>query len=349
MVTIHDVARAAGVGIGTVSRVLSGSSLVAPETRRRIQAAIEQLDYRPNRAARALSSGRTQTIEVLVPLFTRYFYVEVLCGIEAAITETGYSLVLQTVERPSERDQAFANPSPRRRADGLLIVSLTPTPELVRQLMLRSLPAVLVDGEHPDLPSVSVDHEEAARRAVRHLMELGHERIALVDRLEDPFTPGTLSGRQRGYRAALDEAGVPPRPGYEIVTDYSREEGRIAVEKLMLVAEPPTAILAGSDAQAAGALEAARHLGRRVPDDLAVVGYNDVEIAEYLSLTTMRVPMREMGRRGVALLLGLVNGAAPRTALQRVSAELVVRSTCGAKRRSTWSPTHRQDAPASGL
>src|SRR5579875_3078668 len=150
--TIRDLAREAGVGVGTASRVLTGNPLVAAATRARVHAAMERLGYRPSRVARALSQRRTDTLGVLVPLFTRYFYVEVLRGIEVALADSHYALLIRTIERLADRDRAFADPCPPGQADGLLVVSLTPTAEMLGRLAQAGCPAVLVDSADPRLP-----------------------------------------------------------------------------------------------------------------------------------------------------------------------------------------------------
>lgn len=328
--TIRDVAREAGVGVGTVSRVLSGGARVAPETRRRVEAAIERLDYRPSAAARALSRRRTQTIEVLVPMIVRHFYVEILRGVELGLAETDYTLIVRAVERAADRDRVFDDIRQRGRSDGLLIFALAPTEALLAHLDRARLPAVLVDCEHPALPSVSVDHRAAIRLAVRHLVDLGHQRIALVDRHQDPFTPLDPSARQQGYREVLLEAKLTLRAEYEHITEFTPEAAGAALCRLLDLAERPTGLCTGSDAQAIGVLEAARRRGHRVPEDLAVVGYSDIEFAEYLGLTTVRLPVQEMGRRGLEFLLAEIEtrGSAPR--LLTLPAELVVRRTTAA-------------------
>jgi DNA-binding LacI/PurR family transcriptional regulator len=329
MVTIQDVARVAGVGVGTASRALSGNRHVADETRAHVQSVADLLGFRPNRIARAFSRGRTQTLEVLVPLVTQHFYVEVLRGIEEALSVTEYSLLIRSIERRNDRDRVLREVELRGRVDGALMVSLNPTRGLIGRASEAAMPLVLVDAEHPRLPSVGVDHAAAAASAVRHLLALGHRRIALVDHPEDPFAPVYPDARHRGYRAALAEAGLEARPEYEKVTDFSPHAGAEAVRELLALPAPPTAVFAGSDSQAIGILEAAREAGRRVPEDLAVVGYNDIEVAAHLGLTTVHIPMREMGRRGVDLLLQSIEhpGAAPERLL--VPAELVIRRTSG--------------------
>ena len=331
MVTIQDVARVAGVGVGTASRALSGNPHVADDTRAYVRSVADQLGFRPSRIARAFSRGRTQTLEVLVPLVTQHFYVEVLRGIEEALGATEYSLLIRSIERRTDRERVLREVELRGRVDGALMVSLNPTRGLIGRVSEAALPLVLVDADHQRLPTVSVDHAAAAATAVRHLLGLGHRRIALVDHPEDPFAPVYPDARHRGYRAALAEAGLKPRAEYEHVTDFSPQAGAAALRELLSLGSPPTAVFAGSDSQAIGILEAAREAGRRVPEDLAVVGYNDIEVAAYLGLTTVHIPMREMGRRGIDLLLqSIENPGAPPQRLV-LPAELVIRRTSGGR------------------
>jgi len=327
--TIRDVAREAGVGIGTVSRVLSGSPLVAETTRAHVWDVARRLAYHPSSAARALPRGRSHVLEIIVPLFTRFFSIEVIRGIEEALARSDYSLVIRSVEDPGERNRVFREARRPGQVDGGLLVSLTPTRPLVAHFRTAGLPLVLIDVEYSTLPSVTVDHEAAARLAVQHLIGLGHERIALVGRAEDPFTLDVPDARQRGYLAALQEAGIQPRPEYQRTTDYSPEAGNAAMERLLALKRPPTAVFCASDAQALGVLEAARRRGRLVPEDVAVVGYNDVEVAQYLGLTTVRIPMRAMGQRGAELLLRTLEEPERPPDHIRLAAELVVRRTSG--------------------
>jgi LacI family transcriptional regulator len=329
MPTIHEVAREAGVGSGTASRALSGNSHVSEATRQRVVAAAERLGFRPSPIARAFSRGRTDTVQVVVPLITQHFYVEVLRGIEAALAETELAMLIRTIERRADRDRVLADRDLRRRIDGALLVSLVPGRGLVSRVMAARLPMVLVDAEHARFSSVGVDHEAAALMAVRHLIELEHRRIALVDRPEDPFAPVYPDARHRGYRLALASAGIPIRPEYELVTDFSPQAGAVAIRQLLQLAEPPTAVFAGSDTQALGILDAAREAGRRVPEDLAVIGYNDVEVAAYLGLTTVHVPMRELGRRALDLLVRTIEEPDLPRERVRLPAELVVRRSSG--------------------
>jgi DNA-binding LacI/PurR family transcriptional regulator len=328
--TIRDVAREAGVGLGTVSRVLGGSPHVSDGTRQRVTAAIERLGFHPSPSARALSRGRTQMIEVVVPLLTRYYYFEVLRGVLVAVANTDYCLNIRVLERPADRERAFVEIDRRGHPDGLLLVRVRPSDELLARLARAGVRAALVDAPHPELPNVGADHRAAATMMMEHLLSLGHRRVALADRPDDPFDASVLRARRQGYRDALARAGIGHRPEYEPPADWSAEGGAAALDALLALPEPPTAVVAGSDTQAIGVLERARQRGLSVPEDLAVCGYGDIELARYLGLTTVRVPMRAMGERAVALLLEAIEGPGGTPAQMRLPAELVVRSTCGA-------------------
>lgn len=330
-VTIQEVARHAGVGVGTVSRVLNKHRHVSDATRQRVLAAIEELDYRPDLAARGLRMGRTHTIGVLVPFFTHHFFIEILRGAERALAQTDYSLVVFDVERPEERDAYLREAALSQRLDGLLVISLVPHPGDLERFRERGFPVVLVDAHHDDFSSIEIDHRQAATAAVHHLLDLGHSRIGFIDRLEDPFTPMYSPGRQDGYRGALTQRGIPVWPEYVFVEEFSRQGGYRGGKRLLALPDPPTAIFTATDIQAIGAIEAVWESGGRVPDDIAVVGYNDVEIAEYLGLTTMSLPTEEMGRRGVEVLIATIEGRQEAPVHIRLSADLVVRASCGAQ------------------
>ena len=332
MATIADVAREAGVGIGTVSRVLNGSPLVSEATRARVLAVMQRLDYQPSPIARAFGARRTHTLELIVSLFTRGHFVDILRGIEQALADTVFKLVVRTVEDEAERERVFDECCGSAQSDGVLIVSMLPTDRLVARLARDGVPAVLVNLVDSRLWSVSVDHDLAAAEAVAYCVRLGHARIALLDRAADPFDPDGPGLCQVGYRKALAEAGVSVSPAYELRGKLSVAGGAAALETLVELSQPPTAIIAASEVQAIGVLEAARQLGRAVPDELSVVGYNDSEMAAYLGLTTMRVPLRELGRRSTeALLAALAEpDGVPRT--NYLASELVRRRTCGVPR-----------------
>ena len=331
MVTIADVAAHAGVGAGTVSRVLNNSPQVRDETRARVLSAIELLDYRPNSFARALSRGRCQTVGVVVPSFTQPSAVERLRGVVAALHGSLYDLVLFNVETPVHRDEQFASLSRRDRADGLLVISLPPPRRELKLLRAAGVPVVLVDAKGRGVASVVTDDVEGGRMATRHLASLGHERIAFIgDDPSNPFGFTSSAQREKGYREALSEAGIRFRGPLVRHGAHDRKVGRRLTEALLAQRTPPTAVFAASDVQALGALEAARAAGLRVPQDLSVVGFDDIELSAYARITTVRQPLFQSGYRGAERLLAALGGDHDGdTAVEELPLELVTRETTG--------------------
>jgi DNA-binding LacI/PurR family transcriptional regulator len=325
--TISDVARRAGVGTGTVSRVLNGSPRVSPATHARVREAIEHLGYRRNAAARSLSLGRSQSVGVVAPFFTTPSVVERLRGVSARLAAHGYDLVLFAVETPAQRRAVFREFARRDRVTGLLVISLPLTDEEVGTLRAERLPAVLVDVGHPGLPSVGTDDVRGGELAGEHLIGLGHERIGFVgDAAENPFGFTSSEHRRAGLRRALARAGLPAGEGWERVGIHGRAPAREMAADLLARADRPSAVFAASDIQALGVLEAARDAGLRVPEDLAVIGFDDVELAGLLGLSTVRQPLARTGELGAALLVAVLeDSAAPDEALPAL--EVVRRRT----------------------
>jgi DNA-binding LacI/PurR family transcriptional regulator len=329
VVTIADVAAYAGVGAGTVSRVLNNSPRVSEATRARVMAAIDVLDYRPSPLAQGLSRGRCQTLGAVVPFFTHASAVERLRGVVAGLDGSRYDLVLFNVESPVHRDEHLASLTRRDRADGLLVVSLPPPARDLERLATAGVPVVLLDARGDGVPAVVTDDVEGGRIATRHLLALGHERIAFIG--DDPANPFgfTSSGeREQGYRESLAEVGLTPGPEDVCHGPHVREVARRRAAELLARADRPTAVFAASDTQALGVLEAARAAGLSVPEDLSVVGFDDIEVSSYAGLTTVRQPLFESGRTAVALLLeALVSEDPPPADVHELGLDLVVRAT----------------------
>jgi len=335
--TIRDVAQKAGVGLGTVSRVLNNSPLVSEETRQRVLSVIEKLNYVPSPNARRLSLGKTLNVAVIVPFFTRPAELERLRGVEHTLLESEYDLVLYNVETPEQRDAYFRDVPRRERADGVLILSLPPRDGDVTPLKKANVPVVLIDAHHPSLASLNrviTDDVAGGRTATQHLLDLGHRRIGyLSDLLDNPFNFTSSRDRYLGYRQALEAAGIAFQPSYHGQAAHGRYEARQLAVRMLTQPDRPSAIFAASDTQALGVMEAARELSLRVPEDLSVVGYDDIEIAEYLGLTTMRQLLFESGKRGVELLLEILADPKTKPMCEILPAELVVRGTTAAPRR----------------
>jgi len=330
---IGDVAAKAGVGVATVSRVLNGGAKVSDATRDRVLEAIRALDYRPSSVARNLSLRRTCVVGVVVPFLTSPSAVERVRGIVSGLASSEYDVALFDVELAERKERAFRLLGDAHRTDGLVVVSLVPPEAEVRRLRRQGIPAVLVDARSGDLPAVVVDDVAGGETATRYLLELGHRRIAFVgDKPRDEFRFRSSRDRTRGYERALAAAGVALRPEYVREGTFSRHVARSIATDLLRLPERPTAIFAASDTQALGVLEAARDLDLRVPADLSVVGFDDVELASYAGLTTIRQPLWESGRRGAELLLDALDDRGAQAQVETLPLDLVVRGTTGPPR-----------------
>jgi DNA-binding LacI/PurR family transcriptional regulator len=326
-VTITDVAGRAGVAVSTVSRVLNDGQ-VSGATRGRVLAAITELNYRPHAGARALASGREGTIGIVIPFITSPSAVERLRGILEAAEGIERDLLLCNVADPADRDEYLAFGAPLDRVDGLLIVSLAPRDAEVMTIAAAGVATVLLDAYHPDLHRVVIDDVHGGELATRHLLELGHEQIAFVGDDTDPRF-GFVSSHLRwsGYRHALTEAGIRDARRLRRTGPHGREVAHRLTRELLSLRHPPTAIVAASDLQALGVLEAAAVEGISVPEQLSVVGFDDLEVSAYVGLTTVAQALHESGRRGVARLLALLDGEAPDALEEQLPLELKVRRT----------------------
>jgi DNA-binding LacI/PurR family transcriptional regulator len=324
------VAKRAGVGIGTVSSVLNNSRPVNEATRKKVLAAVKELDFVPNPSGRRLSMGKTHTIAVIITYFTLASQFERLRGVMSVIAETDYDISLFAVETIPQRNKVFQTVPRRGRVDGLLIFSLTPTKADLRRIREQHIPTVLVEAAHPDLSHLYLDDISAARKAVEHLIELGHRKIAYIsDYLDDLFNSGFSRNRYIGYCQALEAAGLPVRPEYQRQGWHSRENGRNMAVELLKLPDPPTAIFCFSDELALGVLEAARELELDVPGDLSVVGYDDVEVAHFAQLTTVSQNLFESGIQGVELLLDVIENPELPPVQREFPTQLIIRQTSG--------------------
>ncbi|POX64807.1 LacI family transcriptional regulator [Streptomyces sp. Ru62] len=306
--TLEEVAARAGVGRGTVSRVINGSPRVSDATRAAVEAAVAELGYVPNTAARALAANRTDAIALVVPepetrFFAEPYFSDMLRGVGAELSDTEMQLLLIFAGSDRER-QRLAQYLAAHRVDGVLLVSVhadDPLPDLLAQL---EIPAVISGPRSAaeSLPSVDSDNYGGARSAVEHLLSRGRRRIAHITGRLDVY------GAQRrvdGYRDALREAGHPVDELLIVPGDFTDEGGRRAMTTLLSRHPDLDAVFAGSDVMAAGARQVLREAGRRVPDDVALVGYDDSAIARHMDppLTSVRQPIEGMGRAMIDLLL----------------------------------------------
>ena len=329
-VTIYDVARTAGVGVGTVSRVLNNSQSVKASTRQRVLEAISGLNYTPDPIARSMGKGRTGSLGVIVPFFTRPFQLEVLRGIEAATGRLGQELVIYNIETEEQRTHYFSRLPMRRKVDGLLLVSLRLEDEMLPSFHEANLPVVLLDAYSPIITSIVVTNVDGAYHAVKFLLEKGHRRIGFINGIiEGNFKFNQANDRLIGVHRAYGEAGIEFDPELMGTSTWSRQGGMEVARQLLALPDPPTAIFAGSDLQALGALEAARALGIAVPDQLSIMGFDGIELSELLEMTTMQQPMRQMGELGVERLMAHLDDPLLPAELRRLDTVLIERKTTG--------------------
>lgn len=311
--TLEEVAARAGVGRGTASRVINGSPRVSEATREAVEAAVAELGYVPNRAARALAGNRTDAIALVVPepetrFFAEPYFSAIVRGVGAALADTEMQLLLTLAGNDRER-RRLAQYLTAHRVDGVLLVAVhadDPLPELLEQL---GMPCVISGARHAAEPLTSVDSDnfEGARAAVDHLISRGRRSIATITgRLE-------VYGAQRrldGYRAALAAAGLPPDERLIAPADFTEEGGARAMRELLARRPDLDAVFAASDVMAAGARQVLREADRRIPEDVALIGFDDSVVARHMhpALTSVRQPIEEMGRRMAELLLEEIAG-----------------------------------------
>jgi DNA-binding LacI/PurR family transcriptional regulator len=330
-VTIGDVARKAGVGRGTVSRVLNNKPNVDPETRARVQAVIDELDFVPSVAGRRLSLGRSHSVAVVVPFLTRPSVVERLRGIEAGLVAAGLDMMVMNVESAARRDAILREIVRPERIDGLILVSIAPHEEELARVRAIGLPLVLVDAHHRSVNRVVTDDVGGGRLAAEHLLALGHRRIGFVGDVPRPgFGFASSRLRLRGVEQALRDAGLAIRAEDMGLAEHSRQDARASAEAILAQDPRPTAIVAASDTEAIGAVEAATARGLRVPEDVSVVGYDDVEAADFVGLTTVRQPLAETGEHAVRRLVDLIGGKDDAPLREVLTVTLVVRRTTAA-------------------
>ena len=329
MVKIIDVARLANVGVATVSRVVNDSPHVSPETRARVQAAIRELGYRPSEAARALSSGRTSAVCVVVTSLTSQPVFERVRGALDVLSGTEFDPVVARLTTPEERDRFVEARTVTDRAAGILLIGVELNPEHVERLADANVPVVAVDVRSPDFHSVFVDNVEGGRMATQHLIELGHERIAFFGDQENTHAQSRpVSDRYTGYEAGLDDHGLSHYPHTKLGL-HTLEETAAMTNELLNLAPRPTAVFTASDQHAFDVLRAAHSQGVRVPEDLSIVGFQDLDAARHAGLTTVREPLFDSGTYGGRLLLSLLRDGDVPELDHELALELVVRTTTG--------------------
>ena len=299
-----------GVSVATVSRALRDLPYVAPTTRSRVVAAAADLEYEAHPQASRLASGRTWTIGVVAPQFGTWFPFRALGGINSVFARSGYDVLISMMAAPGDRRLFLRDArSFCRRVDGLVLIDTFVSVEGDSAEAFFDRPVVAVGERLEGASSITIDNRLAARRALEHLIGLGHERIGLVAGPPLPDLPTPVPEQRRlGYEDALRAAGLPMDPELAVNGEWTAASGAAALSRLLESARPPTAVFCMSDEMAFGALRAAAKSGLAVPDDLSVVGFDDHDLAGALGLTTMRQAVDEMGVRAAETVMALIDG-----------------------------------------
>jgi DNA-binding LacI/PurR family transcriptional regulator len=330
--SIKDVARVAGVSHSTVSRALQNSPVVNPKTAAKIRRIARDLGYRPSAVARGLVTQKTRTIGVVVTTIADPFVSEVVIGIEMAANDNGYSVFLADSNADPAREKSVVHSFAERRVDGIVVTSSRVGALYTPLLSEMMVPIVLINNQHPGqfVHSVMIDNLPASRDATNHLIALGHRRIAYVG---DRYGHQSDTERFAGYREALGQAALPFLPELVVHGDGKPEGGALAMNKLLCLPNPPTAVFCYNDMTALGVLRSIHMHGLRVPADISLIGFDDLFFASYTQpqLTTVRQPMRQMGRMAMENLLKLMSGQPSAEAI-KVPAELIIRESTAAPR-----------------
>lgn len=327
--TIREVAAQAGVSVATVSRALNGSGPVGAEARRRVEAAVESLKYRPNSAARSLITRRTRMLGVLLPDLFGEFFSELIRGVDQAAQASGYHLLLSS-SHDDASDLEAALGGMHGRVDGLVTMAPKVDAQVLDELLPGNVPTVLLSSAYDGdaYGTLRIDSFGGARAMVAHLAEHGHRRIAVINGPAENFD---ARERLRGYRSALEEAGLPPSPELEVAGDFTGLAGFTGASALLALESRPTAIFATNDAMAIGALSALQAAGVSVPAEMALAGFDDVSSTHYTNppLSSVHVPIHELGVRAVGLLVDALRAAADLPRQETLPATLVLRRSCG--------------------
>jgi LacI family transcriptional regulator len=338
--TIADVAAASGVGVGTVSRVINGAANVREATRASVLKVIEQLGYRPSHLAASLSRGTSRAVAIVVPNLTRPSAVMRLAGALEVLDEQGYDTVVCNVVTPQQRDHHLAALTTRHRADGVIVVSLRLSAAQLAAFRRARMPLVTIDVLAPGVPQTLTDDVAGGRLATGHLLSLGHRRIGFVgDTMRGAagvsrIGLGFIASQHRltGYRQALAAAGLGHDRALVRRGPHGPANAEALAEQLLALPDPPSAIFAASDIQAIGVLAAADRLGAAVPGDLSVIGFDDIESAPLLGLSTVRQPLAESGAEGARRLCALLRGERVSPLRQRLALEVVQRTSTARRR-----------------
>ncbi len=304
MVTIRDVALHAQVSVTTVSHVVNGTRFVSENARQRVNNAISELKYVPSAVARSLKNNQTHTIGMMIPNCSNPFFAELIRGIEDTCFAAGFNVILCNSDDDPHKQRKYIRVLTEKQVDGMIVFSSGGDSELSEALRETRMPQILIDREveHVTADLVELDHEAGAWLATRHLLGLGHRRVAIIT---GPLDLAPARYRRDGYRRAMDEAGLPVNPTWEVEGGFTSELGHSAMQRLLALGHMPSAVFASNDLMAIGAICATTAQGLRVPQDVSIIGFDDIALATYSSppLTTVAQPKHQLGSIAATLLM----------------------------------------------
>ena len=297
MTTIREVAQKARVSYATVSHVINNTRFVSEDTRERVQLAMTELNFRPNAVARSLRSGRTNTIGLILPDSSNPYFAEIGCAIEEEAFKNGYSIILCNMELDPDKENLYIDVLLKKQVDGIIFVATGDQLNLLDLLKSQNIPVVMIDRHLPDVEvdTITTDNQLGGYLATRHLLDLGHRCIACITGPSTNITPSR--GRLTGYKQALEEAGIPYDEAIVRLGDFHARTGMEITEQLLNQPSAPTAIFACNDLMALGALRAANKVGLKVPEDLSIVGFDNIDLTNFFNppLTTISQEQFHLG------------------------------------------------------
>lgn len=306
-INIKDVAKKAGVSISTVSRVVNNSKAVRPKTKAKVLEAIEELGYKPNAIARSLKVKNTMTIGIMVPDISNQFYPEVVRGIEDVANMYEYNIFLCNTDLDNDKEIQYFSVLEEKQVDGIIFMGGIISDELGKRFKDSGIPIVLIGTDYKEYPSVTIDNMQASKDVIKYLINKNHKNIAMITgKAYDPIISGA---RKKGYKQALEESGLEYREDLIVEGGYRFKSGYEGAKKLLALKEPPTAIFVSGDEMAIGAMRAALEKDIVIPEELAIVGFDNIDMAGkvYPSLSTVGQPMYEMGAIGMRVLTKILH------------------------------------------
>lgn len=343
-VTIYDIAREAKVGIGTVSRVLNNSPKVTSETREKVMVVAKRLNYQPHAFAQALARKRSNTLCAIIPFFTNYFFIQVLQGVQETLTSLGYDLIIHGANTQEQVEQYLEKSMRKGRVDGTLLFSLDLPERFATEFEEKKIPLILVDTFHPKFDSIRTDNNTGTKKAIDHLISLGHTSIGMINA---NLRSSPARERLQSFKEILHAKGIELNEQFIVNSSsekndgFSRQSGYDGMKEfLSRKIKMPSAFFVSSDVQAIGVIGALKENQIDVPDDVSIISFDDIELAAHFDLTTMRQPMYEMGELAIKKMLQRIENPSAPISSVNFTPELIIRASCGANKNYIFNDSN---------